>query len=170
MSRWRNRLSSKFYSWFPALSERYGRRSGSYDDIPLPPLAPLARPASDTTVALITAGGVHLADQAPFDMQDPEGDGSFRIIPRQTRQADLRITHDYYDHAAADKDVNCVLPLDRLEELCRAGVVGTAAPRHVGMMGHLTGVQLGRLVDRSAADITRLLQQDGAGLVVAAPG
>ena len=111
MSRWRNRLSSKFYSWFPALSERYGRRSGSYDDIPLPPLAPLARPASDTTVALITAGGVHLADQAPFDMQDPEGDGSFRIIPRQTRQADLRITHDYYDHAAADKDVNCVLPL-----------------------------------------------------------
>ncbi len=170
MSRWRNRLWSKLYSRFPALSERYGRRSGSFDDVPLPPLASLNGPVSEATVALVTAGGVHLADQTPFDMQDPDGDGSFRIIPRRTPRVDLRITHDYYDHGAADEDVNCVLPLDRLEELCRAGVIGDVAPRHVGIMGHLSGAQLGRLVDRSAPDVTRLLRQDGVDVVVAAPG
>jgi D-proline reductase (dithiol) PrdB len=170
MSRWRNRLLSKVYTRFPALSERYGRRSGSFDDIPLPSLASPVRSLPEASVAVVTAGGVHLAEQAPFDMNDPEGDGSFRSVPRQTRQADLRITHDYYDHTAADEDVNCVLPLDRLEELSRAGVIGRVAPRHVGMMGHLTGAQLGRLVDRSTVEITRLLEEDGVDVVVAVPG
>jgi len=170
MARWWNRFQSKIYARARWLSERYGRRAGSFDDIPLPPLAPLRRPLRESRVAVVTAGGVHLADQPPFDMVDPEGDGSYRVIPRAVNPDELRITHDYYDHAAADGDVNCVLPLDRLEELARAGEIGSVAPRHVGMMGHLSGAALGLLVDRSAAEIARLFQEDAVDLVLAVPG
>jgi D-proline reductase (dithiol) PrdB len=170
MPRWWNRFQSKIYARAWWLSERYGRRTGSFDDIPLPPLAPLGRPLPEARVALVTAGGVHLNDQAPFDMADPDGDGSFRVIPRGTPASGLRITHDYYDHAAADRDINCVLPLNRLEELARAGEIGEVAPRHVGMMGHLTGAALGLLVDRSAREIADLFRQDAVDLVLAVPG
>jgi len=170
MPRWWNRFQSKIYSRAWWLSERYGRRAGSFDDIPLPPLAPVRRPLPEARVALVTAGGVHLADQPPFDMANPDGDGSFRVIPRGVGPAELRITHDYYDHAAADRDTNCVLPLDRLEELARAGEIGAVAPRHVGMMGHLSGAALGVLVDRSAGEIAALFREDGVDLVLAVPG
>ncbi len=170
MPRWWNRLQSKVYARAWWLSERYGRRAGSFDDIPLPALAPLRRPLRDARVAVVTAGGVHRADQPAFDMSDPEGDGSYRVIPLDTPSSALRITHDYYDHAAADRDINCVLPLDRLRELARAGEIGGVAPRHVGMMGHLSGAALGVLVDRSAGEIAALLHQDAVDLVLAVPG
>jgi len=170
VSRWVNRLLSKVYTRFPALSERYGRRAGSFDDVPLPALAAPARPLHAVRVAVVTAGGVHLSGQPPFDMRNPDGDGSWRVIPQDTPRRALAITHDYYDHSAADEDVNCVLPVDRLAELARAGVIGESAPRHVGMMGHLSGAELARLVDRSAPEIVALLEHDGVDLVLAVPG
>jgi D-proline reductase (dithiol) PrdB len=170
MSRWVNRLVSKVYTRVPALSERYGRRSGSFDDVPMPDLADPRRPLHEARVALVTAGGVHLAGQPPFEMEDPEGDGSWRSIPQGAPRQHLVITHDYYDHAAADDDVNCVFPVDRLEELAAAGVIGEPAPRHVGMMGHVSGRQLARLVDRSAGEIVSQFAEDAVDLVVAVPG
>ena len=170
MARWWNRLQSKVYARLPRISERYGQRIGSFDEIPVPPLAAVALPLASLKVAVVTAGGVHLDGDPPFDMTDPEGDASFRVIPNGAPTAALRITHDYYDHAAADRDVNCVLPRDRLDELARAGVVGGVGPRHVGMMGHLSGRQLGTLVDRTAAEIADLFAEDRVGLVLAVPG
>jgi D-proline reductase (dithiol) PrdB len=170
MARWWNRLQSKVYARVPRISERFGRRVGSFDEIPIPSLATLQRPLSDARVAVVTAGGVHLTSDEPFGMLDPDGDASFRVVPRGTPPAQLRITHDYYDHAAADRDVNCVLPLTRLEELARAGVIGEVGPRHVGMMGHLSGVQLGVLVDRSAAAMADVFVEDQVDVVLAVPG
>jgi D-proline reductase (dithiol) PrdB len=163
-------LLSKVYARFPALSERYGRRAGSFDDVPLPALTAPERPLHEARVAVVTAGGVHLSGQPSFDMRNPEGDGSWRAIPHDTPRGELMITHDYYDHSAADEDVNCVLPVDRLTELARAGVIGEPAPRHVGMMGHLSGAELARLVDRSAREIVALLKRDAVDLVLAVPG
>lgn len=170
MARWWNRLQSKVYARMPGLLERFGQRIGSFDEIPVPPLVPAGSPLGTLRVAVVTAGGVHLDGDAPFDMTDPEGDASFRVIPHDTPGARLRITHDYYDHAAADRDVNCVLPRDRLDELARAGVIGGVGPRHVGMMGHLSGRQLGMLVDRNAGAIADLFEEDQVGLVLAVPG
>jgi D-proline reductase (dithiol) PrdB len=170
MARWVNRLLSKVYTRVPALSERYGRRAGSFDDVPLPNLAALRRPMHEARIAVATAGGVHLAGQPPFDMQNPEGDGSWRSIPQGAPRQELVITHDYYDHTAADDDVNCVFPVDRLAELATAGMIGEPAPRHVGIMGHLSGAQLARLVDRSASEIVSQFADDAVDLVVAVPG
>src|SRR5205809_7470175 len=51
---------------------------------------PLSRPTSQATVAIVTASGVHLRRDKPFHLNS---DSSFRVIPRDTKAADLTITH-----------------------------------------------------------------------------
>src|SRR2546430_764477 len=67
-------------------------------------------------IALVTAAGVHPRSAPPFDMENPRGDASFREIRGDVAASQLMITHDYYDHAAADLDVNTVFPLEPLGE------------------------------------------------------
>ena len=50
-------------------------------------------------------------------MQDPDGDPTYREIERDTPVEALMITHDYYDHRDADRDINIVFPIQRLAEL-----------------------------------------------------
>jgi D-proline reductase (dithiol) PrdB len=120
-------------------------------------------------LALVTTAGVHLRQDPPFDMQDPQGDASFRLIPHATAAPALTITHDYYDHRDADRDVNIVLPLARLQELVERGVVGEAAPRHVSFMGHIDGPHLTSLVERTAPEAARLLVADGVQAALLTP-
>lgn len=103
-------------------------------------------------------------------MHAHDGDASYRIIPGDADLARLTITHDYYDHAAADRDLNCVFPLERLAELVHEGVVGALAPRHVGMMGHILGRERLRLVTQTAPAIVELLRADDVDVVLATPG
>ena len=39
------------------------------------------RPLSESRLALVTTGGVHLPEQERFDIDDPLGDCSYREIP-----------------------------------------------------------------------------------------
>ncbi len=134
------------------------------------PWSPPTIPLPEASIALVTSAGVHLKHDQPFDMENPEGDASFRVIPGDTALRDLTITHDYYDHRAADRDVNCVFPLERLRELAAAGMVGRVAPRHIGTMGHILRAEERRLVTETAPAIARLLVDDGVDYVLAAPG
>lgn len=121
-------------------------------------------------MALVTSAGVHLKSDHPFDMTDPDGDASFRVIPGDAPLGDLTITHDYYDHRAADRDLNCVFPLERLRELAAGGRIRRVAPRHIGTMGHILGAQAQRLLQDTAPAIAKLLRDDGVDYVLAAPG
>ena len=94
-------------------------------------------------IALVTTAGVHLIGQPPFDMDDPEGDVSFREIPSSTPANALTITHDYYNHRDADADINVVLPIERLKDLEAEGFIGKIARRHFSFMGHILGSQTG---------------------------
>ncbi len=96
---------------------------------------PPARPMAQATVALITTGGVHLRTQPAYDMEDRLGDMTLRFIPRETPAGELRFTHDHYDHASADRDPNCMFPLEHLRAFEAAGIIGRAAPSHVGASG-----------------------------------
>ncbi len=163
-----HRLLSRAYARIPRLPERAARAwAPAVGQIPF---ARLAVPLDRARVALVTAGGVHLATDPPFDMQDPDGDSAFHVIPSSASRSALTITHDYYDHAAADSDVNVVFPFERLSELVAEGVVGEAAPRHIGLMGHLFGVHLDRLRDETGPRIADLFEQDAVHAVVLVPG
>jgi len=106
------------------------------------PWCPLPRPLTEATVALVSSAGVALATDEPFD-QDGEranpwwGDPSFRVVPRDTRTADVRVDHLHVDTSIAARDLDCVLPVARLRELEKEGVVGRSAPSHYSFMGYL---------------------------------
>jgi D-proline reductase (dithiol) PrdB len=171
MSRRWNRFKSGVYTRLAWVPELYGRVKGVRPaGSALPPLARPRVPLFRARVALLTSAGVHLTEQPPFDMNNPHGDASFRVIPGSVDLGALTITHDYYDHRAADRDLNCVFPLERLRELVDAGEVGEVAPRHVGFMGHLLHGQWLRLQRETAPRIAALLREDRVDAVIASPG
>ncbi len=154
------------------MSELYARVAGRHwvERLPLPPLAPVNRPLGQMRVALLTSAGVHLRTQRPFDMINPDGDASFRVIPGTAQSSQLTITHDYYDHGAADRDVNCVFPIVRLRELAAEGFISEVAPRHASFMGHILGAEEAALAGRSAIQMAELFRSDGVDAVLASPG
>lgn len=115
------------------------------------PWAPMRKPLRECRVALVTTAGVHHTGDRPFDMSRDVGDASYRVI--ETSRKDLTITHDYYDHVDADRDINIVLPIDRMREAARQGVIGALHERAWSFMGHIQGPELAALIDRSAPEV-----------------
>lgn len=163
-----NRLAVQLFKRVPGLAGVWARRH-RFVEVQGVPWTPVRAPLARSTIALVTTAGVHLRSQEPFDMHDPEGDPSYRMIPLTASQAELTITHRYYDHSAADRDVNVVLPLDRLRELHVEGRIGGLAPFAYGFMGHIDGRHLRTLVEHSAPAVARHLRSDGVDAVVLTP-
>ena len=163
-----NRVAVQLFKRLPWLADRWARRRRFVEATSVP-WTPLARPVRDCAVALVTTAGVHLRTEPPFDMADPDGDPSFRVIPSEAPRAQLTITHKYYDHSAADRDLNVVLPIDRLRELAAAGRVGGVAPRVYSLMGHIDGHHVRTLMETTAPEVARRLRDDGAQAVVLTP-
>jgi len=103
-------------------------------------------------------------------MKDREGDPSYRTIDLTRPLSSLMITHDYYDHTDADKDINIVFPVERLKEFEKEGFVGRIAGRHYSFMGHIIGRHIPTLVGTSAPEIARKLKKDNVDVVLLTPG
>jgi len=93
------------------------------------PWTPLRKSLSDSTVVLISTGGVHLRSDRPFNLN---GDPTFRVIPNDVQPADLAISHQAYDRTDALRDINLVFPIQRLRELEAEHVIGRVAEEHYG--------------------------------------
>lgn len=102
-------------------------------------------------------------------MESPDGDASYRIIPGDVDTSQIVITHKYYNHSDADKDINIIFPLDRFRELKQAGVIGDIAPRHFGFMGHIKGAQLPILIEKTAPEVARMLIEDQVDVAFLTP-
>ena len=102
-------------------------------------------------------------------MEDPEGDTSYRVIPADVSPADLMITHDYYDHGDADKDINIVFPLTRLKELALEGAIGGTGPNHYSFMGHIDGKKPAGLLHGTAPQVAQRLRGEGVHAVLLTP-
>ena len=90
---------------------------------------PPRKALSESTVVLISTGGVHLHSDRPFNLN---GDPTFRVIPKGAQQADLAISHQAYDRTDALRDINLVFPIERLRELEAERVIGRLAEYHYG--------------------------------------
>src|SRR5919201_1738860 len=99
---WTNRVAVQLYKHLPWLAARWARRH-QFVEAEGTPWAPLQKPLRETVIALATTAGVHLKTQPPFNMDDPDGDPSFRVIPSHISNDELTITHKYYDHSAASR-------------------------------------------------------------------
>ena len=129
---------------------------------------PLEKPLSECTVALVTTGGVHLRDQEPFDMQNPHGDWSYRTFGMDVDVKDLMVTHSHYNHGDADLDINCMLPIQRLQELAERGVVGGCNPTVYSFMGFVPDPQ--HLVEETGLEVAQRLKSEAPDLVLLTGG
>jgi D-proline reductase (dithiol) PrdB len=124
-------------------SKRVIRSWISREEQQLPiPWAPMRKPLSESRVALISSAAVRLTGDRPFDEEAERenpwwGDPSYRVIARGTRSDDVRLHHLHIERSYGESDLDCVLPLTRLEELSEAGVIGEPAPSHYSFMGYL---------------------------------
>lgn len=163
-----NAVLVQAFKHLPWLADRWARRHRFVEAKGIP-WAPLRKPLRDCTIAVVTTAGLHLKSQPAFNMEDPEGDPSFRAFPVDADRSDLTITHKYYDHTAADRDLNVILPIDRLRELRDEGFIGGIAPTCYSFMGHIDGPHLQTLMDESAPEVAEGLVRDGADAVFLTP-
>jgi D-proline reductase (dithiol) PrdB len=164
----KNTTLVQLFKHVPWLSARWARSHRFLEGEGIP-WTPVKGPLPEMVIALVTTAGVHLRSQEPFDMDDPNGDLSYRVIPSDVKSEALVITHKYYDHSAADRDINVVLPLDRLRELKTEGRIGGLASFAYSFMGHIDGQHLRSLVEQTAPAVARRLRRDGAQAVFLTP-
>ena len=168
-NRFKNRLIAKIITRYPSLAQRFITAYEPWESGEAVPWAPPQKPLSSCKVAMVTTSGVHHDAQEPFDMQDSDGDPSFRTINGKTIASSYKITHDYYDHSDAEKDLNIIFPLDRLRELEQEGVIGQLADSHYSFMGHIDGRHIATLITQSARQVVEKLKADEVDIVLLTP-
>ncbi len=174
MSRLKNKLFAKLFTRFPFLGESAAKgvevtTAGTSSESGIP-WTTFSKKLTEAKVAIVTTAGVHIKSDEPFNMQDEDGDPTYRVIPGATPNEELTITHDYYDHADADKDINIVFPLQRLREFAGEGVIGSVSANHYGFMGHIKGAHVDTLVYKMAARVAESLRKDEVDAVILTPG
>jgi D-proline reductase (dithiol) PrdB len=167
--RLKNRLIAKLLTRFPKLMDRFIEKTGAVGVEGIP-WTPFTKGLASSKVAIVTTAGVHLRGQKPFDMIDKCGDPTYRELPSAAPRAEYTITHDYYDHTDADRDLNIVFPIDRLSEMRDSGVIGSLAEVNYGFMGHIDAHHIDTLIKKTAPEVASRLKTLGVDAVLLVPG
>jgi D-proline reductase (dithiol) PrdB len=132
------------------------------------PRAPLAKPLSEATVALLSTCGLYQLDaHAPFDAWNDLGDPSFREIHVDTPPDRLCIAHSHYDHHHVAQDPNVSLPISLFRQLAEQGVIGRLYPWAYSFMGYLPEPR--QLIAETAPRVARRLRADGVDAAFLTP-
>ena len=130
------------------------------------PFTPLEKNLEECHVALLSTGGFYIkGKQLPFDPE--KNDLGFREIPKGIDVTELAVSHNYYDHTDADRDVNCVFPIERFRELEEEGYIGKIAPVNYTIMGRI--FRRTALQNQIALEITKRLKQEGVDVLFLVP-
>ncbi|MEZ4680698.1 MAG: glycine/sarcosine/betaine reductase selenoprotein B family protein [Caldilineaceae bacterium] len=159
----KERLSNRLFA-IPAVAQLWaklsaGRTQGLVDLSGGIPFAKFNKSLTASKVALLTTGGIHLPDQPPFDMTNPDGDATYRAIPGNVALEQITITHKYYDHRDADRDLNVIFPLAHFRDLVAKGILGSLATTHFGFMGHIDAEQVAILNEQTAPQVAAQLRR-----------
>ena len=105
------------------------------------PWTPLPRSIRECKFGLVTSGGLHSKGDSPFDLlrekQEPTwGDPTFRRIPTDITQLDIRVSHLHVNPVFAETDFNILLPVHRFRELVEQGYIGGLADFAYSFMGY----------------------------------
>jgi len=104
------------------------------------PWTPMSKPLNQTTIALVTSAGISLKSDPPFNMEREKreplwGDRSFRAIPRGTTEKDIDVNHLHISTNYIKQDINVILPLARMAEFEKEGIIGRLAPTAYSFYG-----------------------------------
>lgn len=136
------------------------------------PWTPLDEPLTGSRVALISSAGISRIGDAPFDQAGERrnpwwGDPTHRVLPREVTASQVRIQHMHIDPRPGSEDLDCLMPLRRLDELVAEGVVGSSAPRHYSIMGYI--LKPDELLGETAPEIADALADDEVDLALLVP-
>ncbi len=136
------------------------------------PWTPLSKPLSECTVAVLSSAGLAMKDDLPFDQEGERknpwwGDPSYRILPKTASKDEVRLYHMHIDPSYAEQDLNCLFPLERLQEMEDSGRIGRVSPRHYSIMGYLLEPE--ELLCNTVPALIRNLKEDFADVVVLVP-
>ncbi|MEX2598590.1 MAG: glycine/sarcosine/betaine reductase selenoprotein B family protein [Dehalococcoidia bacterium] len=129
------------------------------------PVTALAKPLTQSRMALVTTAGLHVRWDKPF----ASGDQSYRVIPADTQAADIIMSHTSigFDRTSFYRDINVTFPVDRFRELAERGVVGSLASHYYSFMGAHRDPR--KIVEETGPEVARLLREDGVEAVFLTP-
>jgi hypothetical protein len=140
-----DQVISHIYQW--QVKAYSGKSRWQYDN---GPFTTLSKPLSESRIGLLTTSGhfVEGDDPEPFGVQEMsleeaqtriseflKADPVLSVIPVDLPRKKLRVRHGGYDIRAALDDFNVVLPIDRIGELQRDGLIGQALGNAYSFVG-----------------------------------
>jgi D-proline reductase (dithiol) PrdB len=120
-------------------------------------------PLAQRRIAVVSTAGLVRRGERPF----VSGETGYRAIPNDTKPGDILLTHASvnFDRTAFQRDMNMVLPLDRLREMAAAGAIGSVAATHYSFMGATDP----RGMEANAQEVAGRLKQDRVDGVLLTP-
>ena len=133
----------------------------------LVPLARLVKPLAESRLAFVSTAGVQPKGTLPFDVVHPVGDYSFRRVPSTAEPAELEIHQLKYPTVSANRDLNVIFPIERLQELATEGVVGGLTADCFSFIGYNMDPE--RLERTLAEEIAEAVVAEAADIALLAP-
>lgn len=135
------------------------------------PFTPLQKPLGQVRMTAVTTAGISLKSDEPFDMEREKreplyGDPTFRTLPKGTAGADVNVNHLHIKTGYINEDINVMLPIGRLEDLAREGVIGELAPNAYSFYGYQWTEDF---LDQAIAPMTDRMLDEGVEAVLLTP-
>ena len=108
-------------------------------------------------LALISSAGAYIDGTSPFDTSSADGDSNFREIPIEVEPVDLRFAARGYDVAAIQQDLNAQIPIERLLEFEKNGIIGQLNPVFWSFCGYIPNAT--RVVEELAQSLVERAQR-----------
>lgn len=137
------------------------------------PWARPSKPLSAMRIALVTTAGINVRGaEPPFDYDREQahpdwGDPTYRTLPRDLRQDQVQTGHLHINNDDIDRDVNVAIPISRMLELERAGVIGSLAPTSYSFMGYQPDTTEWR--ERYAPEVAQRMKAEQVDAVLLTP-
>jgi D-proline reductase (dithiol) PrdB len=148
-----------------AVNERYpGSMITKTDFVPL---AKLKKPLAESRLTFVSTSGVQTKGTLPFDTAHPVGDYTFRPVPSDSKPSDLEIHQLKYPTASAEKDLNVIFPIERIQELEAESFIGELTANFFSFIGYNMDAE--RLEKTLAEDIADAVEAEKPDAVLLAP-
>ncbi|UJF27334.1 glycine/sarcosine/betaine reductase selenoprotein B family protein [Planococcus sp. 107-1] len=162
----KSKLSVAFSTNFPEAYKKFtlkhvNERQGMPETV-------LAKPFRECKVALITTSGIHLKSDRPFDVDNPAGDPTYRLIPAAAQEEELTVTHIYYNTKFAKTDPTIVFPLPQLRALTDKGEIRSVADVNVGLNGGI--LETSAVEQEAIPKVMALFENEQVDIALLVPG
>ncbi len=147
------------------VNERYPGSMISKNEIV--PLAKLKKPLNESRLTFVSSAGVQPKGTLPFDTVHPVGDYTFRSVPSDSKPSDLEIHQLKYPTFSAERDLNVIFPIERLQELVAENFIGELAPNFFSFIGYNMDAE--RLERTLAEDIAEAVAAEGSDVALLSP-